>query len=90
MRPQDPQKGFLDLGGIDLHATLEHLLHFFLVEFHELDIWVALNGLMLIINDLVVAVDTINVFKEALKNGLWRGYRLIDEDSTAEVHARLH
>lgn len=90
MLPQDLQEGLLDLGGVDLHATLEHLLHLLLIELHEFDIRVAVDGLELVVDDLVVAVDTVDVLEEAVEDGL-RGRNLrVDQQGSAEVNSSLH
>lgn len=54
------------MGSVDLDATLKHLLHLLFVEFHKFDIRVAVDGLVLVVDDLVVAIDAINVLKEAV------------------------
>ena len=66
MLSQNFHQGFLDLGSVDLDATLKHLLHLLFVEFHKFDIRVAVDGLVLVVDDLVVAIDAIDVLKEAV------------------------
>ena len=90
MLPQHFQQSFLDLGCIDADALLLHLLHFLLVEFHQLDIWISLDWLLVFVNDLIVAIDTVNVFKEAFKNGRGRWDVRVDQDSATKVDSSLH
>ena len=63
MLSENFQEGFLDLSCVDWYTLFFHLLHLFPVEFHKFDIWVSLNRLHLVIDDLVVTVDTVDVLK---------------------------
>ena len=59
------QQSFLDLSSINCNTLLFHLLHFFLVELHKLDIRISLDWLHLLVDDLIVRIDAIDVLKEA-------------------------
>ena len=64
MLSENFEKRFSDLSSVDCNSTVSHLLHLLLVEFHQLNIRVSLNGLLLVVDDLVVTVDTVDVLKE--------------------------
>ena len=68
---------------------LFHLLHLFLIELHKLDIWISLDWLHLLVDDLIVGVDAIDIFEEAFEDGHGCRYRCIDEQGTAKVGPRL-
>jgi len=69
VRPEDLEERFLDLGCVDGDSLFLHLLHLLLVKLHKFDIGIAFDRLQVVINDLVVTVDAIDVFKQAFQNG---------------------
>lgn len=89
MLPQHLEQCLFYLSCVDSNTLFFHLFHLFLVQLHELDVGIPLNWLHLVVNYLVVAVDTIDILEETFEDGEWRGYRSINEKSTAEVGSSL-
>ena len=68
MLSQYLQKSLFDLGSVDRDTRFLHLLHLLAVQLHQFDIWITLNRLQLVVNYLVMAVDTVDVSEEAVQD----------------------
>ena len=77
------------MGSINCNTLLFHLFHLFLVELHKLDIRISLDWLHLLVDNLIVRVDSIDVLEEAFEDGHGRRYRCIYKQCTAEIGPRL-
>lgn len=68
MLSQHLEQGLPDLSSINGHACCLHLIHLLLIQLHEFNVWVFIDRLHLVIDCLVVAVDAIDVFEQAVKH----------------------
>ena len=59
-------KGFLYLSCVYRDFVFLELINFVFVEFHKLNIWVLLDGLQIVVDDLIVVVNAINVFHQVI------------------------
>ena len=79
MLSQHLEKSFLDLRSVNGYTLFFHLLHLLLIQLHQFNIWVSLDGLHLIVDDLVMTVDSIDVLEQTFEYRHGRRYRSIDE-----------
>jgi hypothetical protein len=64
--PQHFEQRLLDLQRVDRHVVFLELGDFVLVKLHELNVWVPLDGLEVVVDHFVVVVYAVNVLQQLI------------------------
>jgi len=87
--PQDFQQSFFNLQRVDWNVVLLELIDFVFVQFHQLNIGVAVIANKVVVNDLVEVVDAVDVLHELVDDRKRASNRLKDQYRPTEVNSCL-
>lgn len=59
------------MGCVYRNFVFLELINFFFVKLHQLYVWVLLDGLQIVVDNLIVVVNAINAFQQAFQNIVW-------------------
>lgn len=84
------QECFFNLSCINGDTRFFHLFHLVAIELHKFNVWIPLDRLQLIIDDLIVRVDAIDVLEQTFEHRHRSWDSGIDQERTTEVSTCLH